>query len=409
MREDIELTRVLGAIYNAALDPELWTDALAGVAAFVGGPVGALGAEDEVGKLQVGKLIDLDDRAGVDLQYRQRHAKARGKRGSLAAVPPLDAGDVATLAAVMPRDDDCSAPLHREGARPRSRGDVVGTVPEKPEPRCTSLGVVRSEANDIADNDVADNDIANNDVANNDIANNDLGDDGPAEHEMRRRVALIAPHMRRAILIGEAIDQKAREATIFAGILDSLRAGLFLIDPNGQIVHANAAGRGILAANDVLRSIGGRLVARDAAFNRALRDIFAGRCEAAIGGHGLALPLTARDGECHVAHILPLGEAARDLVGVASKVVAAVFVCEAALEISSCAEVIQRAYQLTPTELRVLLAIVNVGGIPQVAAALGVAVSTIKTHVGRLYDKTGAVRQADLVKLVVGFLNPLVA
>ena len=394
MREDIELTRVLGLIYNAALDRELWTDALAGIAEFVGGPVGVLGAEN-----QIGKLSDLDDQAGLDFRSGQRHEKPRGKRASLAAVPPLDAGDVATLAALMPRDDDCRAPLHREGALPRSSGDVVGPGPEKPEPGRTSFGVVRSEANDLADNDLADNDLADNDLAENELA----------EHEMRRRVALIAPHMRRAILIGEAIDQKAREATIFAGILDSLRAGLFLIGPNGQIIHANAAGRGILATNDVLRSIGGRLVARDAAFNHALRDIFAGRCEAAIGSHGLALALTARDGACHVAHILPLGEAARDLVGVTSKVVAAVFVCEAALEISSCADVIQRAYQLTPTELRVLLAIVNVGGIPQVAAALGVAVSTIKTHVGRLYDKTGAVRQADLVKLVVGFLTPLVA
>jgi DNA-binding CsgD family transcriptional regulator len=236
-----------------------------------------------------------------------------------------------------------------------------------------------------------------------------LADNNLADYEMRRRVALIAPHLRRAILIGEAIDQKAKETTIFVDILNSLRAGLFLIDSNGQIVHANAAGRGILAANDVLCTIGGRLVARDAAFNHALRDIFAGTGDSAIGGNGFALPLTARDGECQVAHILPLGEGARDRIGAPNQVVAAVFVCEAALEISSSADVIQRAFQLTPTELRVLFAIVNVGGIPQVAAALGVAVSTIKTHVGRIYDKTGAVRQADLVKLVVGFLNPLVA
>ena len=384
MREDIELTRVLGIIYNAALDPELWTDALAGVAEFVGGPLGALGAGD-----QVGQLTDLDDKAGLDLLYGRRHENAYGKHDSLATVPTLDPGDVATLAAFMPCDDDRREPRYGEGAPPRSRRDGADAVPEKPEPGCRPLGVVRNEANDMVDNDLADNDLA--------------------DHEMRRRVALIAPHMRRAILIGEAIDQKAKEATVFAGILDSLRAGLFLIDSNGQIVHANAAGRQILAANDFLRSIGGRLVARDAAFNHALRDIFAGSCDPAIGGNGLALPLTARDGECHVAHILPLGEGARDRIGAPGKVVAAVFVCEAALEISSSADVIQRAFQLTPTELRVLFAIVNVGGIPQVAAALGVAVSTIKTHVGRLYDKTGAVRQADLVKLVVGFLNPLVA
>jgi hypothetical protein len=33
--------------------------------------------------------------------------------------------------------------------------------------------------------------------------------------------------------------------------------------------------------------------------------------------------------------------------------------------------------------------------------------STVKTHLGHLYAKTGTSRQADLVKLVAGFANPL--
>jgi DNA-binding CsgD family transcriptional regulator len=45
--------------------------------------------------------------------------------------------------------------------------------------------------------------------------------------------------------------------------------------------------------------------------------------------------------------------------------------------------------------------------LPEVAAALGVAATTIKTHLNRLFDKTGACRQADLVKLVAGFSTPL--
>jgi DNA-binding CsgD family transcriptional regulator len=55
----------------------------------------------------------------------------------------------------------------------------------------------------------------------------------------------------------------------------------------------------------------------------------------------------------------------------------------------------------------VLLAIVEVGGAPKVADALGVAESTVKTHLGRLFEKTGAGRQADLVRLVAGFVSPL--
>jgi DNA-binding NarL/FixJ family response regulator len=87
--------------------------------------------------------------------------------------------------------------------------------------------------------------------------------------------------------------------------------------------------------------------------------------------------------------------------------VAALFVRKAALAMSSRPEVIGKAFKLTPTELRVLLAIVEVGGVPEVAAALGVADTTVRTHVSRLFEKTGASRQADLVKLVAEYSGPL--
>jgi hypothetical protein len=38
---------------------------------------------------------------------------------------------------------------------------------------------------------------------------------------------------------------------------------------------------------------------------------------------------------------------------------------------------------------------------------LGVAESTVRSHLGRLFEKTGAKRHADLVKLVAGFASPL--
>ncbi len=77
------------------------------------------------------------------------------------------------------------------------------------------------------------------------------------------------------------------------------------------------------------------------------------------------------------------------------------------MAVSSAPEAIGSTFRLTPTELRVLLAIVEVGGIPEVATAFGVADTTIRTHVSRLFEKTGTARQADLVKLVAGYATPL--
>ena len=39
--------------------------------------------------------------------------------------------------------------------------------------------------------------------------------------------------------------------------------------------------------------------------------------------------------------------------------------------------------------------------------ALGIAETTVKTHLHRVFAKTGVSRQADLVKLAAGFSNPV--
>jgi DNA-binding CsgD family transcriptional regulator len=110
-----------------------------------------------------------------------------------------------------------------------------------------------------------------------------------------------------------------------------------------------------------------------------------------------------------VAHVLPLVASERRRAAVHHAATAAVFVHKAALEAFSPPEVMAEIFKLTMTELRVLFAIVEVGGVPEVAQVLGIAPSTVRTHLAHVYDKTGVARQADLVKLVAGFVSPLSA
>src|SRR5882762_3065929 len=63
-------------------------------------------------------------------------------------------------------------------------------------------------------------------------------------------------------------------------------------------------------------------------------------------------------------------------------------------------EAFSRKFNITAAELRVLLAIVNVGGVAEVAEILGIGEGTVRTHLHHLFEKTGARRQVDLVKLV---------
>lgn len=373
-RDEGMLTRLIGQIYDAALDAALWPDVLARIGLFLGGEAGGLLSKDAVSKAGTAHYT-----FGVDPHYVQLYNETHSRCDPVATLPSFEAGQIVSIPELVPYDDFRRERFFQEWMRPQGLVDAANSVLEKSASSCSFITILRSEACGIVDD------------------------------EMQRRMALIVPHVRRAVLIGKAMEFKETEAAIFADMLDSLRAGLFLIANDGRIVHANAAGRNMLDAGDLLRSIRGRLVVCDRDASKSLHETFAAseHGDAAIGVKGIALPLTAHDGERYVAHVLPLTSGARRGAARTYTATAAMFVRKAAMEGPPVPEVIAKLYSLTPTELRVLLAIVDVGGIPEVAAAFGVADSTIRTHVGRLFDKTGVGRQADLVKLVAGFSMPL--
>src|SRR5262249_15359482 len=92
------------------------------------------------------------------------------------------------------------------------------------------------------------------------------------------------------------------------------------------------------------------------------------------------VPLTAYDNELYVAQVLPLTSRAWRMVGAAHSAIAAVFVRRAMLDLPNCAKMIGNLYKLTPAEKRVLVGVVEIGGVPQVASHLGISETTIKTH-----------------------------
>jgi DNA-binding CsgD family transcriptional regulator/PAS domain-containing protein len=375
MTDKEQLSTLISGIYDAALEPAQRSDVLDRIARFTGGHSSGL-----LVKHSLTNSDSLYCYLGEDQESLQAYSEEYPELEPTESSDPFEAQQVVTTTDLVPYDEFRRGRFYREWAQPQGWVDVASAVIERSDTTCALLSVVRHEASGMVDD------------------------------EMRRRMALITPHVRRALLIGKTVNVKKAESACFADILDGLSAGMILVDAKGRIVHANAAGTAILDDADFLRAINGRLIASDSAINTAVQDILLaadGGGDDAVGAKGIALPLTAHTGERYVAHVLPLTSGARREAGLAYNAVAALFVRKATLKVYSPAEVIGTMYKLTPTELRVLLAIVDVGGVPEVAAALGVAATTIKTHLGRLFAKTGVARQADLVKLVAGFSTPL--
>lgn len=370
------LSALIGSIYDAVLEPALWTGVVERAGKFVGGVGASIFRQDSVRKIGNSYY-----HSGIDPRFERLYFEKYIKFDPLsAAYLTLKVGDVSSSSIIIPPAEFFETRFYREWARPQGLVDNVFAILERSPTSIAAFIVFRHERDGLADDDA------------------------------RQLLGLIAPHLRRAVLIGKVIDLRTIEAATFADTLDGLNAGIFLVDATGRIVHANAAGHGILAVGDILRSFAGRLVAHDQQVDEVLRDAFKAteHGDAAIGTKGIAVPLIARDGERHVAHILPLTSGARRRAELAITATAALFVQKAALEIPSRPEAIAKAYKLTPTELRVLLTLVEVGGGPEVAEALGIADGTVKTHLSHLFQKTGVKHQVDLVRLVAGFSSPIV-
>jgi DNA-binding CsgD family transcriptional regulator len=373
--DEREISELIAKIYDAGLDPSLWVDVLARIAHFVGGPAATLLTESAARA----SVYDY----GIDPRYWQPYLDHYvnldpATTGEFSA----DVGEPIATSDIIPHQEFVASRFYQEWARPQGLIDFLLCRLDRSATSTAMLRVFRHER------------------------------DGAVDEQARRRMRLIAPHVRRSVLVGRLIDLRTAETATYADVLDGIGAGVFFLDAGARIVHANIAGQLILEASDILRSVDSRLVAGDSGINETLRRTLAaaGSSDKAVGIEGIAVPLTTRAGEHYVAQLLPLTFSKPQRASIIPPAVAILFVHKTTLKApSSLPEAIVKSYGLTPAELRVLLAIVELGGVPEVARALGIASSTVRTHVLRLYKKTGAGREADLVKLVVGFCNPVVS
>jgi DNA-binding CsgD family transcriptional regulator len=93
--------------------------------------------------------------------------------------------------------------------------------------------------------------------------------------------------------------------------------------------------------------------------------------------------------------------------GLVQNAVAALFVAPASLPPRIPTDTLVLIYDLTPAESRVLELVCEGATQEAIADALGIARSTVKTHLLHVFEKTGCSRQVDLVKLVARLSLPV--
>lgn len=217
-------------------------------------------------------------------------------------------------------------------------------------------------------------------------------------------MALLAPHLLRSVAIGRLFVSSRRREAALTKTLDQVEAGVFLVAESGRLVLANARGQRMIEDGRLLRDVGGRLRATSTVADRAIFDhlrTMSGRVAAPADDH--AIPLSDTMDGCWTATVLPLSDDRLGSMVEPRTAVAAIFVRSPLPAVVSPLETLARRHNLTASEIRVVEAMLRLNGLDAIADAVGIARSTVKTHLNRVYRKSATKNQAELIRKIAGF------
>jgi DNA-binding CsgD family transcriptional regulator/PAS domain-containing protein len=219
---------------------------------------------------------------------------------------------------------------------------------------------------------------------------------GPHEIES---VRLLVPHLRRSAAITRVIEARSLVASSFAAALDALSSAVILVDAELRVVHANAAGSRLLADGDPLAVRSGQVALNNPVMQASLVNAVrgAGGSEAEFGGRSIGISAPRLNGDPALLHVLPLRHGALR-PGLVPAATAAIFVSPPS-GLALGESVAALLFDLTPAEARVFARLADGDSVDDAYRALGISESTVRTHLHRIFEKTGTRRQSELVKL----------
>lgn len=223
---------------------------------------------------------------------------------------------------------------------------------------------------------------------------------GPFEADALRLFSHLYPHLRRALLLRFRLDgYKALQGAAFH-VLDRLSAGIIILDRGAKVVFANAAAHSMASDGGPLRLRNAGVTTANTSYGQKLERLV----QAALRGMSVATMSVPHPQDGRLLTVLASSIRSRDierLSGLGMRDPAVLLVVTDPLRaLDIPAEWIMDAYGLTRAEANVALVAASGASIPEIARKLSVSPNTVKTHLRRVFAKTGVSRQAELARLV---------
>lgn len=227
-------------------------------------------------------------------------------------------------------------------------------------------------------------------------------------------MARLGPHLVRAAEITTRLGAATHERGLAHALLDHLPYGVILLDEQGRMHTANRVAADILMRADGLTlDRHGRPVAKDAAANAWLRRVIAAClirppvCLADLAG-SRNVP---RDGSLlgYPVMVTPGGMFHPLIPAERGRASVVVLIGDLTRSAKIRPEILQRLYELTPTEARLATHIGDGLALRETADRMGLTVGSARVTLKRVFAKTDTHRQSELVRLVLltpGYATP---
>jgi DNA-binding CsgD family transcriptional regulator len=363
--DESELYPLIGGIYDCVIAPELWPEVTERIRQRLGRQLGMLGAVS----LPDGESV-IYAAANVPKEYEARaghyNADILEMWGGAERVARLPVEEPMIHSEVTPASSWVHNRYYIEWARPQGLVDQVAVMLENSPRLLANIAFGRHESM-------------------------------PPLGEFHRHVMrVLAPHLRRAVIISGMLDTGRR----FEATLDTGATAIVLVDRAMRVVHANQSALAMIGRGDCIRVADGRLELTNELVPEqlAMAVRMAADDETALARRGMGIPGRRSDGAPVIAHVMPLARR-RNVAWLAPQATAAVFITGESAEPELPIAALSALYGLRPAEARVFELIVAGCSSREIGDRLMSAPSTVKTHMLRLYDKLGQHRRSDLVKL----------
>lgn len=216
---------------------------------------------------------------------------------------------------------------------------------------------------------------------------------GPFERTAADRLDELRPHLARSVVISARLQLE--RARVAGEALGALGIPALVFNETGKVLGANPL---IEALTPFVRwRAFDRVSLKDKSADRLLNHAIAS------GGSELGVSsFPVHDAESQaamVAHVIPIRLSARDIF---LRCFAVLVLTPVTRPQAPPVELVQSLFDLTPTEARVARSIAAGKTVEVIAAEGGVSISTVRTHVRGVLEKTGCDRQAEVVALLSG-------